>query len=204
MSSDGSSNGENGWLIVGLGNPGDEYQNTRHNIGFALVDYLAGRAEVRIRRKECEALIGSAVLEGKRVELVKPQTFMNLSGNAVACLLKKPPRAIERLIVISDDLALPFGRLRIRAKGSDGGHNGLKSIIDSLNSNSFARLRIGISPQHPIDTTRDFVLSEFNKQERPHLEEILIEGAKAINAILRNGIDKAMCEFNATDVTATS
>ena len=121
--------GENAnWLIVGLGNPGPEYEKTRHNLGFMLIDLLARENQTQVKREECRALIGRAVIENRIAELVKPQTYMNLSGETVSCLLKKPDRSIEKLIVISDDLALPFGNIRVRPKGSAGGHNGLKSI----------------------------------------------------------------------------
>src|SRR5688500_4867298 len=112
------------WLIVGLGNPGSDYSKTRHNLGFMLVELLAREAGAEIKREECRSLIGRAEIEGQRVELAKPMTFMNLSGDAVGCLLSKPDRSVERLITISDDLALPFGRIRLRPSGSHGGHNG--------------------------------------------------------------------------------
>ncbi|MGH9820207.1 MAG: aminoacyl-tRNA hydrolase, partial [Pyrinomonadaceae bacterium] len=133
------------WLIVGLGNPGAEYERTRHNLGFMLADLLASDAQTQIRRDECRALIGRAEIGGSIVELAKPQTYMNLSGESVSCLLSKPGRSVERLVVISDDLALPFGSIRIRTKGSHGGQNGLRSIIDCLKTQEFVRLRIGIA-----------------------------------------------------------
>src|SRR5690242_14952092 len=120
------------WLIVGLGNPGDEYAKTRHNLGFVLVDLLASRWQTRVSRDECKALVGRAEFDNKTVELAKPQTYMNLSGDAVSCLLAKPERAVEQLVVISDDLALPFGTIRVRPRGTHGGQNGLRSIIDRL------------------------------------------------------------------------
>src|SRR5215216_3393456 len=138
-------------LIVGLGNPGERYEWTRHNLGFMLVDLLARQAGAQVKRAECRALVGRAELEGKRVELVKPQTYMNLSGEAVACLLGKQESkdaAAREMIVISDDLALPFGTIRLRRRGSAGGHNGLKSIIAAAKPDEFIRLRIGIRPEH--------------------------------------------------------
>jgi PTH1 family peptidyl-tRNA hydrolase len=133
------------WLIVGLGNPGAEYASTRHNLGFMLVDLLASQANAQVKRTECRALIGRAEIDGRTVELAKPQTYMNLSGEAVKCLLQKEERSRERLIVISDDLALPFGTIRVRPQGSHGGQNGLRSIIEVLGTNEFTRLRIGIA-----------------------------------------------------------
>src|SRR5512144_2665065 len=140
----------NSWLIVGLGNPGPEYERTRHNLGFMLIDRLAGDMQTQLRREECRALVGRGEIDGQKAELVKPQTYMNLSGESVSCLLKKEGRGVEKLIVISDDLALPFGRIRIRTKGSHGGQKGLRSIIDCLRANEFTRLRIGIQPEHPV------------------------------------------------------
>ena len=132
-------------LIVGLGNPGSEYEGTRHNVGFMLIDKLAADAGVTVKRRECRSLLASAVIEDRRLKLVKPQTFMNLSGEAVACLIAADElaEAGKSLIVISDDLALPFGTIRLRERGSAGGHNGLKSIIAALGTNEFMRLRIG-------------------------------------------------------------
>lgn len=184
------------WLIVGLGNPGRDYERTRHNLGFMLVDLLAREEQTQIKRDECRALIGQAVIEGQKVELAKPQTYMNLSGESVSCLLKKPGRSVERLIVISDDLALPFGTIRIRPKGSHGGQNGLRSIIDCLRTNEFARLRIGIQPEHPIANTKNYVLENFSKKESETVEKILEESAKAIRSIITNGTEKAMARWN--------
>jgi peptidyl-tRNA hydrolase, PTH1 family len=185
-------------LIIGLGNPGAEYERTRHNLGFMLVDLLAREAGAQVRRRECRSLVGRAELEGTRVELVKPQTYMNLSGEAVACLLSKQEakRAAADLIVISDDLALPFGTIRLRRRGSAGGHNGLKSIIAATRTDEFIRLRIGIQPEHPLGDTRNFVLDEFSRSERAELEKILERSAEALRAVLRDGIDKAMATYN--------
>ena len=184
------------WLIVGLGNPGAEYERTRHNLGFMLVDLLASEYGAQIKRTECRALIGRAEIEGRGVELVKPQTYMNLSGEAVKCLLQKEERSRERLIVISDDLALPFGKIRLRPQGSHGGQNGLRSIIDRLGTMEFIRLRIGIAPEHPISNASNFVLERFSKTETTKVEDILKISAVAIRAVIRDGVEKAMAEFN--------
>jgi PTH1 family peptidyl-tRNA hydrolase len=188
-------------LIVGLGNPGTEYEWTRHNLGFMLVDLLAREAGAQIKRRDCRALVGQAELEGERVELVKPQTYMNLSGESVACLLVKQEateakNAAQSLIVISDDLALPFGMIRLRPRGSAGGHNGLKSIIASIKTDEFIRLRIGIQPLHPLNDTARFVLDQFSRAERLEVEKVLERSADALRAILRDGIDKAMSQYN--------
>lgn len=186
------------FLIVGLGNPGAEYEWSRHNLGFMLIDRLAGEAGVTVKRRECRSIVGSASIEGERVRLVKPQTYMNLSGEAVACMRSK----IEledvgrQLIVISDDLALPFGTIRLRARGSAGGHNGLKSIIASLGTNEFARLRIGIQPDHPLADTKGFVLDEFPRSQRREVEKVLDRGVEALRCVLRDGMAKAMSLHN--------
>jgi PTH1 family peptidyl-tRNA hydrolase len=184
------------WLIVGLGNPGASYERTRHNLGFMLVDLLAGECQTQVKREECRSLIGRAEIENQKAELAKPQTFMNLSGDAVSCLLQKPDRDVTRLIVISDDLALPFGKIRVRPSGSHGGQNGLRSIIDRLGTNEFTRLRIGIMPEHPISHAKNFVLENFSKSESTEVEKILERGADAIRAVIKDGIDRAMAAFN--------
>jgi len=186
------------YLVVGLGNPGNEYEWTRHNLGFMLIDKLAADAGASVKRRECRSQVGWAVIEGERVKLAKPQTFMNLSGEAVACLIAKfdSPDAGKSLIIMGDDLALPFGTIRLRARGSAGGHNGLRSIIAALGTNEFIRLRIGIQPEHPVSDAKRFVLDEFPKAERPAVEEILERGAEAVRAVLRDGIAKAMSMFN--------
>ncbi len=193
-------------LIVGLGNPGAQYEQTRHNLGFMLVDLLAREAGAQVKRKDCRALVGRALLEGTTVELVKPQTYMNLSGEAVACLLGKQDStsAAQNMIVISDDLALPFGAIRLRRRGSAGGHNGLKSIIAATHTDEFIRLRIGIQSEHPVADTKNFVLDEFSRSERAELEKILERSAEALRAVLRDGIDKAMALYNSDKWRVTS
>ena len=186
------------YLIVGLGNPGPEYEWSRHNLGFMLIDKLASDAGTSVKRRECRSLVGSASLEGRRVRLAKPQTYMNLSGEAVACLIAKHEMsdAAESLIVISDDLALPLGSIRLRARGTAGGHNGLKSIIGVLGTSEFVRLRIGIQPEHPVDDTKGFVLDEFRRGQRREVKEVLERSAEALSSVLRDGIAKAMSLYN--------
>jgi len=185
-------------MIVGLGNPCAEYESTRHNIGFLIVDLIAREAGAQIKRKDCRALVGRAEIEGVGCDLVKPQTYMNLSGESVSCLLAKQAQGSDAssLIVISDDLALPFGRIRIRPRGSAGGHNGLKSIISAIRTDEFIRLRVGILPEHPVGDTKNFVLGEFSKQERVSLDEVLKRGVSALRTIVKDGVDRAMAEFN--------
>ena len=186
------------FLIVGLGNPGKEYEWSRHNLGFMLIDKLAVDAGIDVKLRECQSRVGRGEIEGRAVKLVKPQTYMNLSGEAVACLLAKHklPEPGENLIVISDDLALPLGKIRIRARGSAGGHNGLKSIMGAVGTNEFTRLRIGIQPEHPISDSKRFVLDSFSSAARPGVIEILERSVDAVRAILRDGVLKAMTEYN--------
>jgi PTH1 family peptidyl-tRNA hydrolase len=187
---------EKNWLIVGLGNPGLRYEKTRHNLGFMLIDRLAQKLQTQVRREECRALVGRAGFENQTIELAKPQTFMNLSGEAVNCLVKKAERSFEKMIVVSDDLALPFGKIRLRSKGSHGGQNGLRSIIDCLKTQDFIRLRIGIQPEHPVASASSFVLENFSKNDLAEVENILEDSVDAIFAVLRNGVEKAMAQFN--------
>lgn len=184
------------WLIVGLGNPGERYEKTRHNLGFMLIDRLAREIQTQVKRDECRALIGRGQIVNQTVELVKPQTYMNLSGEAVSCLLKKEARSLEKLIVISDDLALPFGKIRLRPKGTHGGQNGLRSIIDCLRTQDFIRLRIGIQPEHPIGDASRFVLENFSKSDFEKVEDILETSAEAIFTVVKNGVEKAMAQYN--------
>ncbi|MGI8838097.1 MAG: aminoacyl-tRNA hydrolase [Pyrinomonadaceae bacterium] len=186
------------FLIVGLGNPGAEYEWSRHNLGFMLIDKLSADCGMDVSRRECQSRVGRGEIEGRAVKLVKPQTYMNLSGEAVTCLLRKHKLAEpgEQLIVISDDLALPFGKIRIRARGSAGGHNGLKSIISSLGTNEFTRLRMGIQPEHPINDSKRFVLDKYPRAAIAEVEKILDKSAEALHAILRDGVLKAMSTYN--------
>jgi len=166
-----------------------------------LIDKVAGDAGIDVKRRECQSLVGRGEIEACAVKLVKPQTYMNLSGEAVACLLAKHKLAEpgENLIVISDDLALLFGKIRIRARGSAGGHNGLKSIIGVVGTNEFTRLRIGIQPEHPISDAKRFVLNSFSGAARPEVEKIVDRSAEALRAILRDGVLKAMTEYNSNE-----
>ncbi len=188
-------------LIVGLGNPGTEYEWTRHNLGFMLIDKLSRDVGLAKYRNECQSLVARAEIETRAVKLVKPQTYMNLSGAAVSCLLAKHKldQPGEKLVVVSDDLALPFGTIRIRARGSAGGHNGLKSIIGAIGTNEFIRLRIGIQPDHPISDAKRFVLDKFPSAARPAVNEILERSADGLRAILRDGVLNAMSRYNSNE-----
>jgi peptidyl-tRNA hydrolase, PTH1 family len=187
------------WLIVGLGNPGPKYEWTRHNCGFMVIDELARRAGKEVKAPECQALTARATIGLEEVLLVKPQTFMNLSGVAVAALVNKyEARERSPILVISDDLALPFGKIRIRARGSAGGQKGLKSIIEKLGGQDFPRLRLGIAPDHPVNDAADFVLSEFPKKDRDALARMLARAADAVEAVLTIGVAKAMSKYNSS------
>lgn len=193
--------GNRQFLVVGLGNPGQEYEWSRHNLGFMLIDKLAAEFSIPVNRRECRSLVGRGDIEGVYAKLVKPQTYMNLSGEAVGCLVAKHElaRPYDNVIVVVDDLALPFGTIRIRARGTAGGHNGLKSIISVLGTNEFTRLRIGIQPEHPISDSKGFVLDTFSHAARPEVEKILETSAAAVRTILRDGVLKAMTEYNASE-----
>jgi PTH1 family peptidyl-tRNA hydrolase len=185
-------------LIVGLGNPGAEYEWTRHNLGFMVVDTLARQTGREVKRAECRAHVGRAEVEGRAVELVKPQTYMNLSGESVACLLRKRAglKPAADVLVISDDIALPFGALRLRPRGSSGGQKGLKNIIAALGTDEFMRLRVGIRPEHPVGDTASYVLERFPKAQRDEVEKVLERATDALRAVIRDGIDKAMAQYN--------
>ena len=183
---------------MGLGNPGKEYAWSRHNLGFMLIDKLASDEGIAVKRRECQSLVGQGQIEGDATKLVKPHTFMNLSGHAVSCLLRKVETGepVSQLVVISDDLALPLGKIRIRERGSSGGHNGLKSLIAEVGTDEFIRLRIGIQPDHPISDSKRFVLDQFSGTERPVVEETIERSVQAVRTIIRDGALKAMMEFN--------
>lgn len=185
------------WLIVGLGNLGDEYEGTRHNAGFEVVDLLARELGVKVQRLKFKALTAAAEVGGQKVLLMKPTTYMNLSGEAVeqaASFYKVPP---ERILVISDEVALPPGKLRIRASGSAGGHNGLKNIIAHIHSEQFPRIRVGVGNKpHPDYDMADWVLGRPAGEDRKAMDEAEKKAAEAIGVILEKGISTAMGRFN--------
>ena len=185
------------WLIVGLGNPGDNYARTRHNVGFRTVDLLAKRLGVKIDRAKFRGLYAQANFQGKKLILLKPQTFMNNSGLSVmeaAHYFKLPP---ERVVVLFDDISLDVGRLRVRAEGSAGGHNGIKSIIGGLNSQSFPRVKIGVGAKpHPDYDLADWVLSNFTKEEEKLLAPTFEAAAEAALLLIEQGVPAAAAKFN--------
>jgi len=185
------------YLIVGLGNPGKQYDMTRHNIGFHVIDYIADQKSVKVNKLKFKALYGETVIDGEKVLLVKPQTYMNLSGESVREFCSFYKIAPENVIVINDDVSLPPGKIRIRQKGSAGGHNGLKSIIYQLNSDNFPRVKIGVgSPSHEGYDLADFVLGRFTKEEIPVLEDAIIRTSKACEEIIAKDVQSAMNKYN--------
>ena len=185
------------WLVVGLGNVGEKYEGTRHNVGFQVLDELAERAGVPVQRLKFRALTNTARLGGTQVLLMKPVTYMNLSGEAVgpaSSFYKIPP---ERILILSDDVALPVGKLRLRRGGSAGGHNGLKSIIQHLGTDQFPRLKIGVGEKpHPDYDMADWVLGKFSGEDRKAMDAAVQRGADAVECLLEQGIDKAMGRYN--------
>jgi PTH1 family peptidyl-tRNA hydrolase len=183
-------------LIVGLGNPGVEYAWTPHNLGFLGVDTIAERAGIRVQRPEAKSLIGLGQFGGREIALAKPHTMMNLSGLAVRDLLERLECGPDGMVVLCDDVALPWGMLRIRQGGSAGGHNGLKSIIGTIGSTEFARVRMGIQPDHPVGDLAEFVLRPMRKAELEIAAEMAEQAAEAVELILTRGIAEAMNRFN--------
>lgn len=185
------------WLIAGLGNPGPKYEWTRHNCGFMAIDELARRSGREVRISQCQALTTKVRIGDQEAVLIKPQTFMNLSGVSVAALKARYEIAGDsRVLVISDDFALPFGNIRIRPQGSAGGHNGLKSIIAKLGTQQFPRIRMGIAPDHPLSQPQEFVLAEFPQRDRAALAEMVSLAADAVETVLTDGIADAMSKYN--------
>ena len=187
-------------LVVGLGNPGPEYAFTRHNAGFLAIDYICLKHGGECQRAKFNALVGEWKIGGKRVLLMKPQTFMNLSGQAIAqaCAFYKIPP--ENVIVISDDISLEIGRMRVRKNGSAGGHNGLKSVIECLKSQDFPRIKLGVgqkpSPEYPLT---DWVLGKIPKESESTFNKVLQNVPGALELMLNGNTEKAMCDYNGID-----
>ena len=184
-------------LIVGLGNTGMEYQFTPHNLGFLAIDRIAEQCGVRVENRHCRALTARARLTGQDVLLAKPETYMNLSGASVRELVTKYEVAIEQdLIVIYDELDLPFGSIRVRQRGSSGGHNGVENIIAALETQEFMRIRVGIAPDHPVRDGAKYVLSQLKKSQYEVVDQALDTVSDAVNVILNQGVGVAMNRFN--------
>ena len=183
-------------LLVGLGNPGYEYQSTPHNLGFMAIDRLADACGVEVAYREAQALTVSTELAGVRVVLAKPQTYMNLSGLAVARLLRNYELESRDLLVLVDEIELPLGMLRIRPRGSAGGHKGLKSILGALEADDFTRLRLGVRPDRQVEDYVSYLLGPFRPAEMASVREMLSQASEAVRVILSEGVQKAMNRFN--------
>jgi peptidyl-tRNA hydrolase, PTH1 family len=191
-------------LVVGLGNPGLKYKNTRHNLGFKVVDTLAGEWDIKISKKYCQSVLGTGRIEGNSVALVKPLTFMNNSGQAVKGLLNYYKINPQDLIVVCDDFSLEVERIRIRKNGSSGGHNGLKSIIGEIGTNDFIRVRIGIGQPSLDQDPAVYVLKDFARSERNVVKETIDLAGKAVKSIIVDGIESAMNKYNKKDSSKSS
>ncbi len=191
------SSGGVSWLLVCLGNPGKQYENTRHNIGFMTADELERREGTKVNKLKYRALTAEMKIGGERVLVMKPQTYMNLSGEAVklaGAFYKIPP---ERVLVISDDVSLPLGKLRIRANGSAGGHNGLKNIIQHLGTDAFPRIKVGVgAPNHPEHEMVDWVIGSFTPAEKKVVADAISRAADAAACLIEKGVSEAQNKFN--------
>jgi PTH1 family peptidyl-tRNA hydrolase len=183
-------------LIVGLGNPGIEYAWTPHNLGFLVVDMLAEQASIRVTRPEAKSYVGRGIIAGHEVVLAKPQTMMNLSGLAVRELVGRAECEPSEVIVICDDFALPWGMIRVRERGSAGGHNGLKSVIGALGTMEFPRVRLGVQPAELQGDLKEYVLRQIRRDEEDLVAEEVEQGAEAVKLIVAEGIARAMNQFN--------
>lgn len=185
------------YIIAGLGNPGREYEMTRHNIGFEVIDYLADKYNIKITKLKFKGIYGEMNIGNEKVYLVKPQTYMNLSGDCIREFKSFYKIPDEHIIIINDDIDIDAGKLRVRAKGSAGTHNGLKSVIYQLQSDNFPRIRVGVgAPRSKSYDLADYVLGRFTKDEIPVMEKAIINAADAAVEIVKSGIDKAMNIYN--------
>ena len=184
------------FLVAGLGNPGEEYVRTPHNLGFLTIDRLAERHGIRVTRKDSKALVGVGEIDGHGVMLAKPQTYMNLSGTSLAPLMSKHSVALDRLVVVHDELDLPWLSLRIKPKGSPAGHKGMISVIGSLGTGDLVRVRLGIHPGRPLRSGAEFVLAPVRRSQEEELDEFVGYAADAVRSIIAEGVVKAMTKFN--------
>jgi len=181
---------------MGLGNPGKKYENTRHNVGFDVIDKLADRMSISIDKIKHKALIGEGRIDSEKVILVKPQTYMNLSGETAVSISQFYKIDLDNFIVVYDDIDLDIGKLRIRKKGSAGSHNGMKSIIKCLGSQEFPRVRVGVSRPEPGRDLADFVLSRVSKEKQADMDSAIDRAASTVEEIIKNGLDMAMNKYN--------
>ncbi len=184
------------FLVAGLGNPGERYAATPHNLGFLVVDRLAARHGIRMTRLECQARIGQGTIGGIQVLLAQPQTFMNLSGIAVKPLLQKNELSPADLILIYDELDLPWGSIRVKPKGSGAGHNGITDVIEKLGTSEFPRIRLGVHPGHSLTSGADYLLSRFTRQQTETLDAFIDQAADAAESVIAEGVEKSMTRFN--------
>jgi peptidyl-tRNA hydrolase, PTH1 family len=184
------------FLVAGLGNPGEEYAATPHNMGFLVVDRLAARHGIRLTRKECQALIGQGSIGGKTVLLAQPQTFMNLSGVAIKPLLEKNEIPASELILVYDELDLAWGSIRVRPDGRPGGHNGVANVIAKVGTQEFPRVRLGVHPGQPLSSGKDFLLSRFTRQQTETLDSFIDRAADATESIISEGVEMSMTKYN--------
>lgn len=184
------------YVVVGLGNPGKQYEKTRHNVGFDVIDILSKEYDINVSKIKHKALIGEGRVGSEKVLLVKPQTYMNLSGETLIDIYNYYNIDMENIIVVYDDIDLDVGKIRIRKKGSGGTHNGMRSITKCLGSNDFPRVRVGVSKPRPGQDLADFVLSRFRKEESDDIELGLEKAAKAVDTMIRENIDLAMNKYN--------
>jgi len=187
---------ENLFIVAGLGNPGRRYENTRHNVGFETIDFLSDKYKINVSKVKFKAVIGDGDIEGERVILVKPQTFMNLSGECVREIIEWYKIPLSNIIIIYDDIDLPLGKIRVRTGGSSGTHNGMRSIIYQLQDDRFPRVRVGIGRPPEGWQLADFVLSKFNEEDRKKVNESIINASEAAASIIKNGVDAAMNKYN--------
>ncbi|MGA3258270.1 MAG: aminoacyl-tRNA hydrolase [Bryobacteraceae bacterium] len=184
------------FLVAGLGNPGEEYVRTPHNLGFLTIDRLAERHGIRVTRKDSRALVGLGEIDGQEVMLAKPQTFMNLSGTSLAPLMEKHSVPPDRLVVVYDELDLPWLSLRIKPKGTPAGHKGMISVIGSLGTSDLARVRLGIHPGRPLRSGAEYVLAPVRRSQDKELDDFVGYAADAVDSIIAEGVAKAMTKFN--------
>jgi len=184
------------FLVAGLGNPGEQYALTPHNMGFLTVDRLAERHGIRVNRKDSRALVGLGEIDGHPVMLAKPQTFMNLSGTSLAPLMEKHAIELGRLVVVYDELDLAWLALKIKPKGSAAGHNGMKSVIGSLGTSELMRVRLGVHPGHPLRSGMDYLLAPFSRTQKKDLDGFIDYAADAVRSIIAEGVEKSMTRFN--------
>ena len=183
-------------IVVGLGNPGARYSSTRHNVGFRFIDLLAKKTEIRLNDRRAKAVLGQGRIAGQEVVLAKPRTFMNNSGEGIEYLLARFGGRPSELLVVYDEMALPTGRIRLRAAGSHAGHNGIRSIISSVQTDAFPRLRIGVGPPNQGGPSVPHVLGKFSKEEEPLIAQAVQDAAAAVQCMLEENIDIAMNRFN--------